>query len=82
MNVLGSVFPTQALLPAMMERREGKIVFVASQAGQVNRNKKLEPSCHPQSLCVHLATCKHTILVYPKESCFRLQFLSVSILLQ
>ena len=35
MNILGSVYPTQVLLPAMMERKEGRIVFVSSQAGQV-----------------------------------------------
>ena len=35
MNVLGSVYLTQALLPIMMERREGKIVFISSMAGQV-----------------------------------------------
>lgn len=36
MNVLGSVYLTQALLPTMMERREGRIVFISSMAGQVN----------------------------------------------
>ena len=35
MNVLGYVYPTKALLPAMMENNEGRIVFVSSQAGQV-----------------------------------------------
>ena len=35
MNVLGSIYLTQALLPAMMERREGRIVFISSLAGQV-----------------------------------------------
>ena len=35
MNVLGSVYLTQALLPIMMERREGKIVFISSMAGQL-----------------------------------------------
>lgn len=34
-NVLGSVYLTQAMLPIMMERREGKIVFISSMAGQV-----------------------------------------------
>ena len=37
MNVLGSVLPTHVLLPAMMDRNEGKIVFISSQAGQVLR---------------------------------------------
>ena len=42
MNLLGSVLPTQVLLPAMMDRNEGKIVFISSQAGQVlNRCQKL-----------------------------------------
>ena len=35
MNVLGSVYLTQALLPAMMERGDGRIVFISSLAGQV-----------------------------------------------
>ena len=35
-NVLGSVYLTQAVLPIMMERREGKIVFISSMAGQVH----------------------------------------------
>ena len=35
MNVLGYVYPTKALLPAMIQRREGRVVFVSSQAGQV-----------------------------------------------
>ncbi len=35
MNVLGSVYSTQALLPAMVTKREGRIVFIASQAAQV-----------------------------------------------
>lgn len=35
MNVLGSIYLTQAMLPIMMERREGKIVFISSMAGQV-----------------------------------------------
>lgn len=34
-NVLGSVYPTQAIVPSMKERRKGKIVFVSSQVGQV-----------------------------------------------
>jgi 3-dehydrosphinganine reductase len=34
-NFLGSVYPTRALLPAMKERRQGAVVFVSSQAGQV-----------------------------------------------
>jgi len=34
-NVLGSVYLTQALLPDMMERGDGRIVFVSSLAGQV-----------------------------------------------
>ena len=34
-NVLGSVQPTKALLPSMIKRRWGRVVFVSSQAGQV-----------------------------------------------
>lgn len=34
-NVLGCVHPTQALLPSMMEKKSGKIVFISSQAGQL-----------------------------------------------
>ena len=34
-NVLGSVQPTKVLLPSMIQRRCGRIVFVSSQAGQV-----------------------------------------------
>lgn len=34
-NVLGSVFPTRAVLPYMKRQRAGAIVFVSSQAGQV-----------------------------------------------
>jgi NAD(P)-dependent dehydrogenase (short-subunit alcohol dehydrogenase family) len=34
-NVLGSVFPTRAVLPLMKRQRSGAIVFVSSQAGQV-----------------------------------------------
>ncbi len=36
MNVLGSVYTTQALLPAMITKRQGKIVFISSILGQVN----------------------------------------------
>lgn len=35
-NYLGSVYPTRVVLPSMKERRSGAIVFVSSQAGQVN----------------------------------------------
>ena len=34
-NVLGSAQPTKVLLPSMIKRRWGRIVFVSSQAGQV-----------------------------------------------
>ncbi len=34
-NVLGSVYPTQAVLPGMVERGRGWVVFVASVAGKV-----------------------------------------------
>ncbi len=34
-NVLGYVYPIKALLPAMINKREGRIVFISSQAGQV-----------------------------------------------
>jgi 3-dehydrosphinganine reductase len=34
-NVLGSVFPTRVVLPAMKERKNGKIIFVTSQVAQV-----------------------------------------------
>ena len=34
-NVLGSVQPTKVLLPSMIKRRCGRVVFVSSQAGQV-----------------------------------------------
>ena len=33
--MLGSVYPTQALLPGMMGRRQGRVVFISSMAGQV-----------------------------------------------
>ena len=36
MNVLGGVYVTQALLPAMVEHKGGKVVFISSQAGQVS----------------------------------------------
>lgn len=35
MNVLGSVHSTKAVLPAMLKRRQGAIVFISSQAGQL-----------------------------------------------
>ena len=34
-NVLGSVQPTRALLPSMIQRQWGRVAFVSSQAGQV-----------------------------------------------
>mmetsp|Transcript_6924 Transcript_6924/g.11550 ORF Transcript_6924/g.11550 Transcript_6924/m.11550 type:complete len:330 (+) Transcript_6924:30-1019(+) len=34
-NLLGSVFPTRAVLPAMKQKGAGRIVFVASQVAQV-----------------------------------------------
>jgi len=34
-NVLGSVFPTRAVLPGMVARRRGWVVFMASVAGKV-----------------------------------------------
>lgn len=40
-NVLGSVRPTQALLPQMIERQEGRIVFISSMAGQVCLSKSV-----------------------------------------
>ena len=36
-NVLGSVRPTQVLLPDMIEKQEGRIVFISSVAGQVRK---------------------------------------------
>lgn len=35
MNLLGSVYATKAVLPSMVKRRSGAIVFVSSQAGQL-----------------------------------------------
>lgn len=35
MNVLGSVFVTKAVLPSMVRRKSGAIVFISSQAGQL-----------------------------------------------
>nr|XP_020451269.1 3-ketodihydrosphingosine reductase [Monopterus albus] len=35
LNYLGSVYPTRAVINTMKERRMGRIVFVASQAGQI-----------------------------------------------
>lgn len=35
-NVLGSVYPTKAVLPSMVNRRSGAIVFISSQAGQLS----------------------------------------------
>ena len=35
MNLLGSVYPTLALLPSMVSRKSGAIVFISSQAGQL-----------------------------------------------
>lgn len=34
-NVLGSVYVTKAVLPSMVKRRAGAIVFISSQAGQL-----------------------------------------------
>lgn len=34
-NVLGGVHTTKVLLPSMIEKKSGRIVFIASQAGQV-----------------------------------------------
>jgi NAD(P)-dependent dehydrogenase (short-subunit alcohol dehydrogenase family) len=34
-NVLGSVYPTRVVLPAMKEKKRGKIIFVSSQVAQV-----------------------------------------------
>lgn len=34
-NYLGSVYPTRAVITTMKERRMGRIMFVASQAGQI-----------------------------------------------
>ena len=34
-NVLGSVYPTKVVLPSMKARRRGRVVFVASQLGQL-----------------------------------------------
>ena len=35
-NVLGSVRPTKVLLPDMIEKQQGRIVFISSMAGQVS----------------------------------------------
>ncbi len=51
-NVLGSVYTTQALLPAMITKREGKIVFISSILGQVKSNASLSScSFHLFSYC-------------------------------
>nr|XP_006823632.1 PREDICTED: 3-ketodihydrosphingosine reductase-like [Saccoglossus kowalevskii] len=34
-NVLGSVYATRAVLPFMKQRKQGRIVFISSQAGQI-----------------------------------------------
>ena len=35
MNVLGSVYPTKAVLPSMITAGEGAVIFISSQAGQL-----------------------------------------------
>lgn len=35
MNILGSVYPTKAVLPSMVKRRSGALVFISSVAGQL-----------------------------------------------
>ena len=35
MNVLGGVYVTKALLPAMVAQKSGAVVFISSQAGQL-----------------------------------------------
>ena len=35
MNLLGSVYATKTVLPSMIKRRSGAVVFIASQAGQI-----------------------------------------------
>ena len=35
-NVLGSVYPTRAVLAGMKKKKAGRIVFVASQVAQVH----------------------------------------------
>lgn len=34
-NVLGSIYPTRVVLPAMKQKKQGKIIFVSSQVAQV-----------------------------------------------
>ena len=35
MNILGSIHPTKAVLPSMISKKSGTIVFISSQAGQL-----------------------------------------------
>lgn len=35
MNLLGSIYATKVVLPSMVKRRSGAIVFISSQAGQL-----------------------------------------------
>ena len=35
-NYLGSVYPTRCVVPHMKDKKDGRIIFVASQVAQVN----------------------------------------------
>ncbi len=63
-NVLGSVYTTQALLPAMITKRQGKIVFISSQLGQVKSNACLS-FVHFTSSCCSLVSVRSQLTVLP-----------------
>jgi NAD(P)-dependent dehydrogenase (short-subunit alcohol dehydrogenase family) len=42
-NLLGSVYPTRAVIAGMKKKGAGRIVFVASQVAQVRRMKRYWP---------------------------------------
>ena len=50
-NVLGSVYPTRAVLAGMKKKKAGRIVFVASQVAQVHFNIKLLLYLHGDNRC-------------------------------
>lgn len=64
-NVLGTVEVTRAILPSMIDRKEGRVVFVSSQAAQViiDHQTHVYTELHATTCICYSSQCMDTLRI-------------------